>query len=128
MLYRPFIVKHRIISIASLLIYLNDRRAEHRMSVRRNEGKLSGSNLPYFSFKLSLLSHLRCVCTNACYSLFAIFHMPMFSHARGKSIAGQHFYPSTHFLSGPSLFYMLILFIITSVVGQGPRNCQRVSC
>lgn len=126
---KDFIVKHSIISIACSLIYLNDRRVEHKTSARRNEGKLSGSNLPNFSFKLSLLSHLTCAFINACYLLFATYSICLCFHMQvRKSTASQHFFPYTPFLSRPSLFYILILFIITSVVGHEPRNCQQASC
>lgn len=96
---KDFIVKHSILSIASLLIYLNGRRAEHRMSAGRIEGKLSGSNLPYFLFNLSFLFQLRCVCINACYLLFATYSVCLCFHMQvRKSIAGQHFFPPTpHF-------------------------------
>lgn len=126
---KDFTVKHSIISIASSSVYLNERRVEHRMSARRNKGKLSGSNLPYFSFKLPLLSHLTCVFINACYLLLASYSICLCFHMQGrKSIASQHFFPYTPFLTHPSLFYILILFIITSVVGHEPRNCQEASC
>lgn len=91
---KDFIVKHSILSIASLLIYLNGRRAEHRMSAGRIEGKLSGSNLPYFLFNLSFLFQLRCVCINACYLLFATYSVCLCFHMQvRKSIAGQHLFP-----------------------------------
>lgn len=124
---KDFIVKHSILSIASSLIYLNYRRAEHRMSAGRSEGKLSGSNLPYFSFKLSFLSQLRCLCINACYLLFSTYSTCQFPCASEKKHHRSALFPYAPFLSCPSLLYMLVLFIFTSVLGHAPRKCQHAS-
>jgi len=79
---------------------------------------------------VSPLSPLRCVLVIVQQSLTVLSHTPhvSFPHAskKAQSIAGQHFFPYTTFLSGPSLFYMHILFV-SSVMGQAPRNCQQVS-